>query len=112
MVLAAILDITTRRGIEREKAAQRQELERSNRDLEAFAYIASHDLKAPLRAITHLAEWITEDIAATASPKTLDYLETLKGRTTRLQGLLEGLLPTPRSAAIPPNPISSISPNW
>jgi PAS domain S-box-containing protein len=92
MVLVTLIDITTRRAIELEKEAQRQELERSNRDLEAFAYIASHDLKAPLRAITHLAEWITEDIAATASAKTLDYLETLKGRTTRLQFLLEGLL--------------------
>jgi PAS domain S-box-containing protein len=91
-VLVAVIDITTRRKIESEKEAQRQELERSNRDLESFAYIASHDLKAPLRAITHLADWITEDIGAAASPRTLEYLSTLKGRTTRLQGLLEGLL--------------------
>jgi signal transduction histidine kinase len=71
---------------------QRYELERSNADLEEFAYIASHDLKAPLRAISHLAEWIGEDIEATASAETLDNLRLLRSRVTRLQLLLDGLL--------------------
>ena len=62
MVLAGIIDITARREIEQEQEQQRLELLRSNADLEEFAYVASHDLKAPLRAISHLAQWISEDI--------------------------------------------------
>jgi PAS domain S-box-containing protein len=92
MVLAAIIDITARRKIELEKEQQRQELARSNADLEEFAYAASHDLKAPLRAIAHLVQWIGEDIAPTASAETLENLKLLQGRATRLQMLLDGLL--------------------
>ena len=92
MVLAGIIDITTRRQIEQEKERQRQELARSNADLEEFAYVASHDLKAPLRAISHLAEWISEDIEATASAETIENLGLLRGRAVRLQSLLDGLL--------------------
>ena len=92
MVLAGIIDITARREIEREREQQRRELARSNADLEEFAYVASHDLKAPLRAISHLVEWIGEDIEATASAETIDNLRLLRGRAARLQMLLDGLL--------------------
>ena len=92
MVLAGIVDITARRRIECEKEQQRLELARSNADLEEFAYVASHDLKAPLRAISHLVEWIAEDIEVTASTETIDNLKLLRGRVVRLQSLLDGLL--------------------
>ncbi len=92
MVLAGMIDITARRRIEYEKEQQRLELARSNADLEEFAYVASHDLKAPLRAISHLVEWIAEDIEVTASTETVDNLKLLRGRVVRLQTLLDGLL--------------------
>jgi len=92
MVLAGIIDVTARRRIEREWEQQRNELERSNADLEEFAYAASHDLKAPLRGISHLVEWITEDITANASAQTLENLTLLQGRVSRMQLLLDGLL--------------------
>jgi len=92
MVLAGIIDITARRRVEFEKEQQRLELARSNADLEEFAYVASHDLKAPLRAISHLVEWISEDIEVTASTETIDNLKLLRGRVVRLQSLLDGLL--------------------
>jgi len=92
LVLAGIIDITARRRIEYEKEQQRLELARSNADLEEFAYVASHDLKAPLRAISHLVEWISEDIEVTASTETIDNLKLLRGRVVRLQSLLDGLL--------------------
>jgi signal transduction histidine kinase len=68
------------------------ELERSSTDLEQFAYVASHDLKAPLWAIEHLADWISEDVAATARPETAENLTLLHARVTRMQMLLDGLL--------------------
>ena len=92
MVLAGIVDVTARHKIEREREQQQRELERSNADLEEFAYAASHDLKAPLRAMSHLVQWIGDDIEATASAETLDNLKLLRGRAARLQMLLDGLL--------------------
>lgn len=92
MVLAGIVDVTARHKIEREREQQRRELERSNADLEEFAYAASHDLKAPLRAISHLVQWIGDDIEATASAETIENLKLLRGRAARLQMLLDGLL--------------------
>ncbi len=68
------------------------EAEVGQRTLEEFAYAASHDLKAPLRAIGHLAQWIGEDLGATASPETAENLTLLQGRVARLQLLLDGLL--------------------
>lgn len=91
-ICTALHDITARHDIEREKEQQRHELERTNADLQAFAHIASHDLKAPLRAIMHLANWIKTDISATASPETLGHLGLLVGRTERLDRLLDDLL--------------------
>jgi PAS domain S-box-containing protein len=91
-ILYVIVDISARREIESEKDRQRRELERSNSDLEQFAYIASHDLKAPLCAINNLAEWIREDIGISASEETIQHLDLLHGRVTRLQMLLDGLL--------------------
>jgi PAS domain S-box-containing protein len=92
MVLAGVIDVTARHAAEREKEQRQRDLQRSNADLEEFAYVASHDLKAPLRAVGHLAEWISEDVAATASAETLENLNLLKGRVMRLQMLLDGLL--------------------
>ena len=84
-LLASFIDITAR--LEGQK-----ELARSYAELEEFAYVASHDLKAPLRAISHLVEWISEDIGAAADPATIENLQLLKGRAARLQLLLDGLL--------------------
>jgi PAS domain S-box-containing protein len=101
MMLAGIIDVTVRHETQREMERQQQELKRSNADLEEFAYAASHDLKAPLRAIAHLAQWIGEDIAATAGPDTLENLGLLQSRVQRLQSLLDGLLAYSRVGRTP-----------
>jgi signal transduction histidine kinase len=78
--------------LEQRVAVRTAELERSNRELDRFAYIASHDLKSPLRAIEHLASWITEDSAATLSPQSQIHLAKLRSRVKRLESLLDDLL--------------------
>lgn len=68
------------------------ELQRSNAELEQFAYVASHDLKAPLRGISNLASWIEEDIGDAMTDETKKHMALLNNRIDRLSALLEDLL--------------------
>lgn len=72
-------------------AKQNAELTRANRDLDQFAYVVSHDLKAPLRGIRSLAEWIDED-SANLSASSKEDLQLLLGRTRRMEQLINGIL--------------------
>jgi len=67
-------------------------LERSNADLDGFAHVASHDLKAPLRGIAALSEWIEEDLGEHITESARGHLTMLRGRVRRLEDLIEGIL--------------------
>ncbi|TQV73391.1 PAS domain-containing sensor histidine kinase [Exilibacterium tricleocarpae] len=67
------------------------ELERSNQELSTFAYVASHDLKSPLRAIKQLAAWIEEDLDS-VSDSVAENLALMKNRILRMETLLQDLL--------------------
>jgi PAS domain S-box-containing protein len=91
-VLTLGFDITERREIEKRMQAQQEELKRSNKDLEQFAYVASHDLKAPLRAIEVIIEWLRDDLEGYDEGDIQENLGLLSQRTGRLSRLLEDLL--------------------
>ncbi|WP_374676144.1 CHASE domain-containing protein [Ideonella sp.] len=85
----------------------RAALEHSNRELDQFAYVASHDLKAPLRGIANLAQWLVEDLGERASPEILEYTQLMKGRIHRMEALIDGILAYSRAgrAAGHPEPV-------
>lgn len=104
MVLAAIVDISARVKAQALIEQQTKELQSTNAELEQFAYTVSHDLKAPLRAIENLAEWIAEDIEKSATPETRENLALLRRRCERLENLLSGLLEYSRVGRIKAQP--------
>ena len=67
-------------------------LRKRNQELDQFAYVVSHDLKAPLRAIANLSSWIEEDLSDSMTEDTLHQMNLLRGRVYRMEGLIEGLL--------------------
>ena len=67
-------------------------LQERNQDLDQFAYIVSHDLKAPLRAISSLSEWIEEDLSGHIPAENQQQLGLLRSRVRRMEALIDGLL--------------------
>jgi light-regulated signal transduction histidine kinase (bacteriophytochrome) len=92
MVLSAIVDVTQRRQTEAEKEQHRRDLERSNADLEEFAYIASHDLKEPLRGIANNARFLMEDYAEKLDEAGIARLSRLGYLSQRMEQLINDLL--------------------
>lgn len=78
--------------IARELEHQNIALQQSNEELDRFAHVASHDLKAPLNAIEKLCTWIEEDCAGLLPDESQRHFDTLKARVRRLAKLLDDLL--------------------
>jgi len=83
-----------RLNIELEARVQKrtEQLEATNKELESFAYIVSHDLKAPLRNITQLITWLVDDYSASFDEQGKEYADLLVGRVRRMENLINGVL--------------------
>ncbi len=67
-------------------------LKKRNQELDRFAYVTSHDLKAPLRAISNLATWLGEDLEDQIPEENQQQLKLMQSRVKRMDGLIQGLL--------------------
>lgn len=85
-------DVTERKNAEERMAEYYRYLEKANKELDKFAYVVSHDLKAPLRAIANLSTWIEEDIGDKFTQESKEHFKILKGRVVRMEGLINGIL--------------------
>jgi PAS domain S-box-containing protein len=92
MVIASVVDLTERKRVATALEERADALARSNHDLDHFAYIASHDLKAPLRAMEQLAGFVLEDAGDVLPEQSHKDLEQVQQRSKRLMALLNGLL--------------------
>lgn len=98
-MVAIILDLTPAKESEQEMRVLNQTLTKisqllakRNQELERFAYVVSHDLKAPLRAIANLSQWLEEDLEENLTEETRHNLQLLQQRVYRLKSMIEGLL--------------------
>ena len=122
LVTAAIRDVTERKLAEekitrlneelRERAIQ---LEATNKELEAFSYSVSHDLRAPLRAIDGFSLAVMEDYADQLDDEGRNYLMRIRTAAQRMAQLIDDLLNLSRVTRAPLNPeptnLSSIAQN-
>ncbi|MDO9286653.1 MAG: PAS domain-containing sensor histidine kinase [Aquabacterium sp.] len=85
MTLAAVSDISVRKRLE-------LELRQANANLEEFTYVASHDLRSPLRGIADLVEWINDDLGDQPLPAVRRNLDRVSQRIGRMNRLMDDLL--------------------
>lgn len=104
-LLLSLVDVTSRKQAEQAVQRQAEELERSNAELEHFAYVASHDLRAPLRAIDNLAAWIADDEGESLSSSARGYLARLRNRVRRMETMIEDLLAYSRAGRVHHQPV-------
>lgn len=96
-LVGAFQDITDRK-------IRADELARRNQELDKFAYIASHDLKSPLRGIDQLASWLRDDLGDTIDATAQEHLRLMRVRINRMENLLDGLLAYARAGRVEGTP--------
>jgi len=90
--LIVIPDITERKKAAEQKAKLFSKINSINKELKEFAYVVSHDLKAPLRAINSLATWLVMDYEDKFDDDGKQQLHLLQSRVTRMDSLIDGIL--------------------
>lgn len=99
-VIGIARDISDKKQIEEKSKKYMSHLEKVNKELDQFAYIVSHDLKAPLRAIANLSEWIQEDLGTEIPEDVADKMRMLVGRVHRMEALINGILSYSKSTRL------------
>lgn len=92
MFTGTVRDISERKQAEEQRDRLLRELESANEELKNFGYVVSHDLKAPLRAIGSLANWLSTDYADKFDDEGKEHMRLLISRVHRMDGLIDGIL--------------------
>ena len=85
-------DITNKKILENQREELLKSLAKSNRELEDYALIVSHDLKSPLRSIHSLVSWVKEDNLKEFDAQTSEYLSMVENKVEMMDHLIEGIL--------------------
>ena len=92
LFLFIVREMAERKQAEEQRALLLHELESANEELRNFGYVVSHDLKAPLRAIGSLANWLSADYADKFDDEGKEHMRLLISRVYRMDGLIDGIL--------------------
>lgn len=92
LFLFIVRELAERKHAEEQRALLMHELESANEELKNFGYVVSHDLKAPLRAIGSLANWLSADYADKFDDEGKEHMRLLISRVYRMDGLIDGIL--------------------
>ncbi len=90
-IIGSMRDITARKEAELEQVRVMKNLQSANKELRDFAYVTSHDLKSPLRAINTLANWLSLDYADKFDDKAKEQMNLLLSRVDRMHSLIEAI---------------------
>jgi len=102
--MAAIMDITERKRAEQALQQRAAQLEAANKELEAFSYSVSHDLRAPLRGIDGWSLALMEDYGSQLDGQAKTYLERVRSEAQRMGQLIDDLLQLSRLTSTEMNP--------
>lgn len=91
-VFAAARDVTAQKKAEKEIKERTLELQTSNKELEAFSYSVSHDLRTPLRGIDGFSQAVLEDYADKLDDLGKNYLQRIRNATQRMGQLIDDML--------------------
>jgi PAS domain S-box-containing protein len=106
MFVIIMRDISERKLAEEQKARLMTELESANEELKSFAYVVSHDLKAPLRAIGALADWLATDYKDKLDDQGKEHIRLLVSRVHRMGNLIDGILQYSRVGRVKEAPVA------
>ncbi|SCX58793.1 Tar ligand binding domain-containing protein [Nitrosospira sp. Nsp1] len=106
MFVVILRDISERKLVEEQKASLMADLESANEELKSFAYVVSHDLKAPLRAIGALADWLSTDYVDKFDDEGREHMRLLVSRVHRMGNLIDGILQYSRVGRVRETPVA------
>lgn len=102
-IIAMIEDITQDKENEEKQLQLVRRLEETNKELDNFAYIVSHDLKAPLRGIGSLANWLVTDYRDKLDKEGADIIDLMINRVERMKNFIDGILQYSRVTRVKEN---------